>query len=80
MIDMTLGQQKVEVPGSNVREIINSLDILFPGFKNRLVENHKIKPSISVAVDGEISPLGILEKVTPNSEIHFIPAVGGGDN
>ena len=78
MIDITSGQQKVEVTGSNVREVINSLDELFPGIKNRLVEKHKMKPNISVAVDGEISPLGILEKVTPSSEVHFIPAVGGG--
>ena len=78
MIDMTSGKQRVEVTGSNVREIVISLDELFPGVKDRLVENHKIKPNISVAVDGEISPLGILEKVEPNSEVHFIPAVGGG--
>ena len=80
MIDMTSGKQRIEVPGSNVRDIINSIDKLYPGVKGRLVENHKIKPNISVAVDGEISPLGILEKVGPNSEVHFIPAVGGGAN
>ena len=40
MIDMTSGKQKIEVTGSNVREIINSLDEFFPGVKNRLVENH----------------------------------------
>tara|TARA_Y100001960_G_C14562417_1_gene771460 strand:- start:651 stop:920 length:270 start_codon:yes stop_codon:yes gene_type:complete len=80
MIDMTSGKQRIEVPGSNVRDIINSIDKLYPGVKGRLVENYKIKPNISVAVDGEISPLGILEKVGPNSEVHFIPAVGGGAN
>ena len=37
-----------------------------------------MKPNISVAVDGEVSPLGLLEKVSENSEVHFIPAVGGG--
>ena len=78
MIDMTSGKQRVEGTGSNGREIVIALEELFPGVKDRLVENHKIKPNISVAVDGEISPLGILEKVEPNSEVHFIPAVGGG--
>ena len=31
--------------------------------KERLVEAGRIKPNISVAVDGEITPLGMLEKV-----------------
>jgi len=43
-----------------------------------LVEDGKIKPNISVAVDGEITPLGMIQKVDTNSEIHFLPAISGG--
>jgi hypothetical protein len=31
-----------------------------------------------VAVDGEVSILGVVEPVGPDSEVHFIPALGGG--
>ena len=72
------GKSKVEIDGASVRQIVNNLDAEFPGFKERLVEDGRIKGNISVAVDGEITPLGMLEKVSENSEVHFLPAIGGG--
>ena len=51
---------------------------MFPWFKNRLVEDGRVKPNISVAIDGEITPLGMIEKVTEDSEVHFLPAISGG--
>ena len=72
------GNSKVEVEGSSVRQIVNNLEAQYPGFKDRLVEDGRIKGNISVAIDGEITPLGILEKVGENSEVHFLPALGGG--
>ena len=72
------GQSKVEIEGASVRQIVNNLDAEYPGFKERLVEDGRIKGNISVAIDGEITPLGMLEKVGENSEVHFLPALGGG--
>ena len=72
------GKSRVEIEGSSVRQIVNNLDAEYPGFKERLVEDGRIKGNISVAVDGEITPLGMLEKVGGNSEVHFLPALGGG--
>ncbi len=72
------GKSKVEIEGSSVRQIVNNLDAAYPGFKERLVEDGRIKGNISVAIDGEITPLGMLEKVGQNSEVHFLPAIGGG--
>jgi hypothetical protein len=46
--------------------------------KDRLVDNNRIKTNISVAIDGVVSPLGMLEKVGEGSEVHFLPAIGGG--
>ena len=73
------GNNSVQVEGATVRQIVNNLDEIYPGFKDRLVEDDRIKGNISVAVDGEITPLGMLEKVGENSEIHFLPAIGGGE-
>tara|TARA_B100000749_G_C18114650_1_gene337303 strand:- start:89 stop:352 length:264 start_codon:yes stop_codon:yes gene_type:complete len=78
MQKLTDGETRVTVAGQSVREIINNLDEMYPGTKERLVDKFKIKTGITVAVDGEISPIGILAKVGNDSEIHFLPAVGGG--
>ena len=78
MQNLSNGEQRVSVEGANVRQIIDNLDSMFPGFKNRLVEDGRVKPNISVAIDGEITPLGMSEKVTEDSEVHFLPAISGG--
>ncbi|MCH7786443.1 MAG: MoaD/ThiS family protein [Chloroflexi bacterium] len=78
MQTLTGGESKVEIQGSTVRQIVENLEKAFPGMKQRLVEDNRIKPSISVAIDGEVTPMGMLEKVGENSEVHFLPAIAGG--
>ena len=78
MQELSKGEQRVLVPGNNVRQIIENLDGFYPGFKERLVDDGRIKPNISVAIDGEITPLGMIEKVREDSEVHFLPAISGG--
>ena len=78
MQNLSNGEHRVVVEGKNVRQIIESLDQKYPGFKNRLVEDGRVKPNISVAIDGEITPLGMIEKVSEESEVHFLPAISGG--
>ena len=78
MQNLTSGEHRVKVEGSTIRQIINSLEESYPGFKERILDNNQIKPNISVAVDGEVTTLGLLEKVGENSEVHFLPAIGGG--
>ena len=72
------GEQKLVIEGTNLRQVIDNLDSQYTGFKDRLVNDGKLKPNISVAVDGEITPLGMIQKVATNSEIHFLPAISGG--
>ena len=78
MRKLTDGKELVEVSGGTVRQVINNLEEQYPGIKDRLVEDGRVKKNISVAVDGEICRMGLLEKVGEDSEVHFIPAVGGG--
>lgn len=78
MQGLTNGAHVVTVAGTTVREVVDNLEKEHPGTKERLVDRFRIKPNISVAVDGEVTPIGILEKVGENSEVHFLPAVGGG--
>lgn len=78
MQNLTSGEHRVKVEGSTIRQIINNLEDSYPGFKARILDNNQIKPNISVAVDGEVTTLGMLQKVGENSEVHFLPAIGGG--
>ena len=74
----TNGQVRVEVQGRNVRQIIADLERQFPGIADHLIEDSDLKPSVAVSVDGEIAPGGLMEPVRPDSEVHFLPAIGGG--
>ena len=78
MQSLTGGQRTVETPGTTVRQIVDQLEQTFPGMKERLVDDGRIKSNISVAIDGEVTPLGLLAKVGESSEVHFLPAIGGG--
>jgi molybdopterin converting factor small subunit len=78
MRSLTGGQHRVQARGDTVAQVIDNLEKTFPGMKERLMEDGDIKPHISVAVDGEVTPLGLLESVKENSEVHFLPAIGGG--
>lgn len=78
MRELTSGMETVEAAGSNVRRIIDDLDQRFPGLKDRLCAGDSLKPGLAVAVNGAVSSLGLLQKVPDGSEVHFLPAVGGG--
>lgn len=76
--DLTNGQQSVSVPGDTVRAAIEHLETQFPGIKERLCEGDKIRPNISVLVDGQVTPLKIRERLKETSEVHFLVAISGG--
>lgn len=80
MQHLTRDQKQVRVAGATVRQVIDSLERAFPGLKEQLydVEEDIVMPGLAVVVDGETSQLGLLEKVREDSEIHFLPALGGG--
>lgn len=75
---LTSGTKRVEMEARNVRQVIELLDEMFPGIKERLVEDGEIRPNLAIAIDGDVAIMGMLEKVGENSEVHFVPAIGGG--
>ena len=75
---MTGGDKKVDMDARNVRQVIDRLDELYPGIKNRLVEDGEILPNLAIAIDGDVAIMGMLERVREDSEVHFVPAIGGG--
>jgi molybdopterin synthase sulfur carrier subunit len=78
MRHLTAGQAQVSVPGETVGQVIEALEAIYPGIKDRLCQGNRLNPAIAVAVDGRITRLGLLETVGEQSEIHFLPAMAGG--
>ncbi|MBK8138026.1 MAG: MoaD/ThiS family protein [Chloroflexi bacterium] len=76
--DLTGGQNKLSVPGESVRAIIAELDLRFPGIGGRLCAEGRLRPGMSVVVDGVVSRAGLRQPVTDASEVHFLPALSGG--
>ena len=76
--DITEGKASVVVAGSSVREALESLEAEYPGVRDRLCEGDKVRPNISVMVDGQISHLKMREKLREDSEVHFVIAISGG--
>ena len=75
---LTDGRASIEVAGATIGELVGNLSIRYPRLAGRLVLDGEIRSSISVAIDGEISTLGLLETVEEEAEVHFVPAIAGG--
>jgi sulfur-carrier protein len=75
---LTNGQDRVAVRGANVRQVVEDLERQFPGIKAHLIEDGDLKSGINVSVDGEMGIGGLTDPVKENSEVYFLPAIGGG--
>ena len=75
---MTNGVKQIDMDADNVRQVIDRLETLYPGMKDRLIESGQIRSNLAVAIDGEVARMGLLEKIGEAREIHFVPAIGGG--
>jgi len=75
---LTDGQEAVEVPGATVAEVIENLNLRFPGTKDRLCSKGSLRPGMSVVIGAAVSALGLLQHVAPDAEVHFLPSIGGG--
>ena len=76
--DLTGGDEKVIVPGETVRRVIENLEKTYPGIEARLCEDGKLRPNISVVVDGQVRRQRLRQRLAETSEIHFLPAISGG--
>ncbi len=66
-----------EVEGATVAELIDRLDAIIPGLRDRLVESGpRLRPHINVFVRG--TPGALDTAVGAGDMVHVIPAVSGG--
>lgn len=78
MRQLSGGVESIELSGATVRELLDQLDARFPGLRERLCDGDQLRTGLAVSIDGRIRALGLLQKVAATSEVHFIPAIGGG--
>jgi molybdopterin synthase sulfur carrier subunit len=76
--DLTGGTAEVRLDGDTLQQITAALEVRFPGIAACLLEDGRIASGLAVSIDGAITSRGLLAPVRPDSEIHFLPAIGGG--
>jgi molybdopterin synthase sulfur carrier subunit len=75
---LTGGTDRIAARGSTVGDLIDDIERAHPGFRAAVVDRGDLSASLAVSVDGAITSGGLLEPVLPESEVHFVPALGGG--
>ncbi len=75
---LTAGAEFAEVSAGTVRDAIRQLEQRFPGISEHLCHDHQLRSGWCVSVGGSINSLGLLAKIHPQAEVHFLPVVGGG--
>ena len=68
----------IEVKGKTLKEVINNLDNMYPGLKDHLVEEGKIKSGLSAICGFAATRKGLLQELEEDTEVHFLPAISGG--
>ena len=66
------GEERIRIEAKNIRELMFALRKRFPLLREAL------DTGLAVSIDGEIIADPFLEKLEPESEVHFLPQIGGG--
>lgn len=74
----TGGLGVVIAEGRNVKQVMNQLELVYPGLKGALMDGERLKADVRVAVDGQIAPLGMMQSLNGTEEVTFLPAMSGG--
>ncbi len=76
--DLTQGKEQVKIQASTIKEVIDNLNALYPGFKDRLFKEDKLRSDITILIDGEVTYDRLRQKVFDNNEVFFVPTMAGG--
>ena len=69
----TGGNIDFDIVAPSVRSLIRELDNRYPGLGTQISDG-----TLSVAIDGDIYQDAFLEELKPDSEVAFLPKIGGG--
>jgi molybdopterin converting factor small subunit len=78
LIDLFPGApRRVELPAATVTEMIDGLDALWPGMRDRMCDSRPaIRRHMNVFVDGERATLET--RLAPGTEVFILTAISGG--
>ena len=78
LVDLFPGApRRVELPASTVKEMIDGLDALWPGMRDRMCDSRPaIRRHMNVFVDGEKATLET--GLAPGTEVFILTAISGG--
>jgi molybdopterin converting factor small subunit len=69
----TDGNSDFDIVAPSVRSLIRELDNRYPGLGTQISDG-----TLSVAIDGDIYQDAFLEELKADSEVAFLPKIGGG--
>lgn len=72
------GTRVVDLPGATVRDVVLTLESMYPAMVGRLRVGESLRPGVAVSIDSSISNLGLRHPLTAACEVHFISSIGGG--
>ena len=75
--EATGGVRQCDVSGNNLRQVIPAIEEQFPELAGRLRQGDTLAPGLSASIDSAFAS-SLLDDVGPTSEVHFLPALGGG--
>ena len=78
LVDLFPGApRRIELPASTVKEMIDGLDALWPGMRDRMCDSRPaIRRHMNVFVDGEKATLET--RLAPGAEVFILTAISGG--
>ena len=78
MRSLTENQDRVSVEGKTLRQIVDNLEAAYPGMKELIVQDGRVRPGLALAINGEIATTGLMAQVPEGAEVQILPAIGGG--
>jgi sulfur-carrier protein len=78
MRDLTGGAASLTANGNSLGEVLRALEGAHPGLSERIAPDGSLAGGLAVSIDGAMTSRGLRAPVKPTSEIHILPAIGGG--
>jgi molybdopterin converting factor small subunit len=72
------GVEQVDVPAGTLDDAIDAIDARFPGFREAVVEDGRLRNGVAVAVNGETTSPWLIQPIPEGAEVHFVAAISGG--
>ena len=76
--DLTGGRDQLPIPEGTLRQAFRALEVDYPEFVTQVRVEDALAPGLAASIDGNFASQGLLAKIGPTSEVHLLPAVGGG--